>query len=81
MPRVGHADGVGDPDAVNPADAVDGAVDVEEIDEVGAEGIFGGEADFEALGFDEGDYLEGGFLVIVYLVSCGCRLLGKDECE
>lgn len=69
LPGVGHADGVGDPDAVDPADAVDGAVDVEEVDEVGAEGVFGGEADFEALGFDEGDDLEGGFLVVVCRVS------------
>ena len=76
MARVGYADGVGDSDAVHPANAVDGAVDVEEVDEVGAEGIFGGEADFEALGFDEGDDLEGCFLGIVRRVSNGWRLVG-----
>ena len=48
------ADGVCDADPVD-ADLVDGLVNRKKIDEVGAEGVLGREADFDALGLDEID--------------------------
>lgn len=54
LPRVGASDGVGDTDAVD-ADLVDGSVEVEEVDEVGAERVLGGETDLDALGLDKLD--------------------------
>lgn len=59
LPRVGASDGVGDTDAVH-ADLVDGAVDAEEVDEVGPERVLGREADLDALRLDKLDDLDGG---------------------
>ena len=60
LTRVRASDGISDTNAVN-ADLVDGLVDREQVDEVGAEGVLGGEADFDALGLDELNDLDGGF--------------------
>lgn len=48
------------------ADLVDGTVNGEKIDEVGAERILAGKPDFEALGLDEFDNLNGSLLVCQY---------------
>ena len=58
LTRVGATDGISDTNAVN-ADLVDGLVDREQVDEVGAEGVLGGEADFDTLGLDELNDLDG----------------------
>lgn len=49
---AGAADSVGDTNAVD-ANLVDGAVDGEEVDQVGAERVLGGEADLLALALDK----------------------------
>jgi len=59
----GTADGVGDTDSVD-ADLVDGSVEREKVDQVGSERVLGRESDFEALGLDELDDLDGSVLEI-----------------
>lgn len=54
LSRVGASDSVGDSDSVH-SNLVDGSVEVEEIDEVGSEGILRGESDLDTLGLDEVD--------------------------
>lgn len=54
----GATDGVGNTDTVD-ANLVDGAVDGEEIDEVGTERILRRETDLKTLGLDEVDDLNG----------------------
>lgn len=56
---VGAADSIGDSNASD-SNLVDGAVDAEEVDEVGAERILRRKAHFEALGLDVFDNLDGG---------------------
>lgn len=73
---VGAANGVGDTNAVN-ADLVDSLVDGEEVDKVGAEGVFGGEADFDTLGLDELDNLDGGLGDVGHVLSV--RELTKER--
>lgn len=58
LTRVGASDSVGDSNTVD-TDLVDGAVDGEEVDEVGAEGILGREANLDSLGLDKLDDLDG----------------------
>lgn len=53
----GATDSVSDTDAVH-ANLVDGAVDGEKIDEVGAERVLRGETDLKTLGLDEVDDLD-----------------------
>lgn len=48
------------------ADLVDGTVNGEKIDEVGAERILAGKSYFEALGLDEFDNLNGSLFVCQY---------------
>ena len=57
----GTADRVGDTDSVD-TDLVDGSVEREKIDQVGSERVLGRESDFETLGLDELDDLNGGVL-------------------
>jgi hypothetical protein len=57
LARVRATDGVGDANAVD-ANLIDGLVDGEEVDEIGAEGILGREADLDALGLDKIDDLD-----------------------
>lgn len=62
------ADGVSDTDTVD-ADLVDSGVNGEEIDEVGAEGVFAGEADLDTLGLDEFDDFDGGVLDVGHILA------------
>ena len=57
----GTADRVGDTDSVD-TDLVDGSVQREKVDQVGSERVLGRESDFETLGLDELDDLNGGVL-------------------
>jgi len=58
LSRIRTPDGIGNADTVD-TDLVDGAVDGEEVDELGAEGVFGGEPDLYVFGFDELDDFNG----------------------
>ena len=70
LSRRRAADCVSDADPVD-ADAVDGLVEGEEVDNVGAEGVFGGEADFDALRLDKLDDFDGGVLDIGHVFAVG----------
>ena len=65
---VRTTDRIGDSDTIH-ANLVDGLVDGEEVDEIGAEGILGGEADFDTLGLDEVDDLDGRLGDICHILS------------
>lgn len=65
---VRTADGIRNTDTVN-ANLVDGLVDAEEIDEVGAEGILCREADFDTLGLDEVDNLDRGLGDVSHILA------------
>ena len=64
--RTAH--GVGNTNAVD-ADLIDSLVDREEIYEVGAEGVLGREADFDALRLDKVDDLDGSFGDVGHVLS------------
>lgn len=64
------ADGVGDTNTVD-ADPVDCAVELEEIDKVGPEAVFGREADFDASALDVVNDLNGGLLDRYHVLSVG----------
>ena len=68
LARGGTADCIGDADSVD-ADFVDGLVEGEEVDEVGAERVFGGEADFNVLGLDVLDDFDGGVLDVGHVFA------------
>ena len=55
---VGTTDGIRDTYTID-TDLVDGLVDREEVDKVGAEGVLGREANFNVLGLDKVDDLDG----------------------
>jgi len=59
LTRVCATDGVGDAHAVD-ADLVHGLIDGKEVHEIGAEGVFRREADFDTLRFDKVDHLDRG---------------------
>ena len=58
LSRVGTSDGIGYTDTVE-TDLVDRSVDAQEVDQVGSEGIFGRESDFNVLGLDVFDDFDG----------------------
>lgn len=68
LPRVCAPNCIGDADTVD-ADLVDSLVYGEEVYEVGAEAILGGEADFNALGLDELDDLDSRLGNISHILS------------
>lgn len=58
LPRVGASDRISNPNTSD-SDLVDSTVDGEEVDEVGTERVLGRESDFETLGLDKLDDLDG----------------------
>jgi hypothetical protein len=68
LARVRATDGVGDADAID-AYFVHGLINGEEVDEIGPEGVFGREADLDALGFDKVDDLDRGFGDISHILA------------
>ncbi|KAH3672370.1 hypothetical protein WICPIJ_010055 [Wickerhamomyces pijperi] len=67
---VGTTDGVGNTDSVD-TNLVDGSVNVQQIDNVGSEGIFGGESDFNTLGLDEFNDFDGRLGNVVHVLTVG----------
>lgn len=68
LARASAADGIGDTNTVD-TNLIDGRVDGEEIDEVAAEGILGGESDFQALGLDKLDNFNGRILDVGHILA------------
>jgi len=54
LSRVGASDGISDSDSIH-SNLVDSSVEVEEVDEIGSEGILRRESDLDTLGLDEVD--------------------------
>jgi hypothetical protein len=75
LPRIGATHGVGYTDTVE-ADLVYGPVDGEEVDQLGSERVLGGESDFDSLGLDELDDLDGavfGTIEKIHQNERGCK--------
>lgn len=64
----GTADSVGNTDTLH-ADLVDGGVDGQKVDQVGAERVLTGETDLNALGLDEVDNLNSGVLDVGHVLA------------
>lgn len=76
--RGSAPDGISDTNTVD-ASLVDGLVEGEEVDKVGTEGVFGGEADLEALALDELDNLNGGLGDVCHVLPVG-ELAEETRC-
>jgi len=50
---------------------IDGLVEREQINEIGTEGVFGGETDFESLGFDKLDDFDSRLRDVCHVLSVG----------
>jgi hypothetical protein len=68
LSRVCAPNGIRNTDAIY-ANFVYSLVDAKKIDEVGSEGVFGREADFNALGLDKVDDFDGGLRDVSHVFS------------